>query len=290
MRFLVAESETASQRQRRREHVGQSSGESYADALRAIVPDVQVSRVTPADADAAVPDVPALERFDAVFVTGSPLHVYDDTPETRRQLDFMSAVFASGTPAFGSCAGLQLAVAAAGGTVGPLDRKEAGLARRIGRTEAGRHHPLLAGRGVAWDAPSIHGDAAECLPPGAACLATNAATAIQAVEIVHGRGMFWGVQYHPELSLAEIGAALRRQAGDLVDAGLALTEQAVADHAGLFQALHDRPDRVDLRWRLGVDDEVVDPAHRRRELANFVRYLVLPTRERRAAGSPSLAA
>jgi hypothetical protein len=33
--------------------------------------------------------------FDAVFPTGSPLHVYDDTPEVRRHLDFMRAVFAS---------------------------------------------------------------------------------------------------------------------------------------------------------------------------------------------------
>src|SRR5207237_1277083 len=83
---------------------------------------------------------------DAVFLTGSPLHVYADTPEVRRQLAFMRAVFASGTPSFGSCAGLQLAVAAAGGRVRKMpEQMEAGIARRITPTPAGRHQPLLAG-------------------------------------------------------------------------------------------------------------------------------------------------
>jgi GMP synthase (glutamine-hydrolysing) len=51
--------------------------------------------VTPADDDARVRSPSELRDFDAVFPTGSPLHVYDDTPEVRRHLDFMRAVFAS---------------------------------------------------------------------------------------------------------------------------------------------------------------------------------------------------
>ncbi|ANY85010.1 hypothetical protein BB934_43115 (plasmid) [Microvirga ossetica] len=46
-------------------------------------------------------------------MTGSPLHLYQDTPETRREVDLMRAVFKAGVPSFGSCAGLQVAVAAA---------------------------------------------------------------------------------------------------------------------------------------------------------------------------------
>jgi len=284
MRFLVAESETADQRAERRDDVGQSAGETYADTLRLLVPAAAIDRVAPSDPDAELPDIAALAAYDAVFVTGSPLHVYDDTPEARRQIAFMRDVFASGTPSFGSCAGLQLAVAAAGGEVGPAARREAGLARRIGRTDAGRDHPLLADRGVAWDAPAIHGDEVTRLPAGGVCLAGNAVTAVQAVEIRHDGGVFWGLQYHPELSLAEIAAALRRQAGDLVEAGLALDRRAVEDHADLFDALHHRPDRIDLRWRLGVDAEVAEMGCRTRELANFIEHLVVPSRARRLAG------
>jgi GMP synthase (glutamine-hydrolysing) len=229
-----------------------------------------------------LPDRSMLARYDAVFVSGSPLHVYDETPEALRQIAFMRDVFASGTPSFGSCAGLQVAVVAAGGAVRPADKREAGLARRLGRTEAGREHPLLAGRGVAWDAPAVHGDEVACLPDGALCLATNANTAVQAAEIRHGGGVFWGVQYHPELSLGEIGAALRRQADSLIEAGLVKGEAAVEKQAALFDALHAEPERVDLRWQLGVDAEVADRECRTREITNFITHLVKPTRARRS--------
>ena len=49
----------------------------------------------------------------------------------------------------------------------------------------------------------------------------NADTPVEAAEIRHGNGVFWGVQYHPEITLAEVAASLRRQASDLIDAGLA---------------------------------------------------------------------
>lgn len=281
MRFLIAESETADEREQRRASAGHSAGESYAITLTQIVPGATVDRVAPADGDAQVYTPEQIATYDAVFLTGSPLHVYDETPETKRQLGFMRAVFASGTPSFGSCAGLQVAVAAAGGRVRRMKHREAGLARRITATEAGRDHPLLAGRGPAWDALTIHGDEVETLPDGAVLLATSANTRAQAAEIIHGDGIFWGVQYHPELSLAEIAAALRRDAESVVEAGLALTVDQVETQAQLFDALDTRPDRLDVRWRLGVDAEVAEQARRRTELVNFIHHLVEPTRVRR---------
>ena len=133
-RFLVAESETPEQRERRRASVGRSSGETYLDTLRALAPDAACGLVRPAEEGAEAPDRAALAAYDAVFLTGSPLHVYRDTPAVRRQLAFMRDVFASGTPSFGSCAGLQVAAAAAGGAVRENRRgHEAAFARRIAR-------------------------------------------------------------------------------------------------------------------------------------------------------------
>jgi GMP synthase (glutamine-hydrolysing) len=282
MRFLVAESEPPAAREKRRASVGRSSGETFLDLLRRMVPGVALDRVTPADADADVPRRESVEGYDAVFLTGSPLHVYADQPEVRRQLDFMRAVFAAGTPAFGSCAGLQVATAAAGGTVRSMgDRREAGFARRITATEAGAAHPLLAGRPPAWDAPAIHTDEVERLPDGATCLASNGVVAVQAAEIRHGAGVFWGVQYHPELSLAEVAAALRRDGDDLLEHGLARSEAELEEHAALIDALGRAPERRDLAWRLGLDAEVIDDGRRRTELGNFIEHLVRPTRSAR---------
>ena len=288
--FLVAESETAEERDARRRHTGKSSGETYASTLRQLRPDAEITIVAPADDDAQVYEANALGLFDAVFITGSPLHVYDDSPEVRRQLTFMRSVFASGTPSFGSCAGLQLAVAAAGGKVRKMpQRMEAGIARRITPTDAGRNHPLLAGRAASWDAPAIHGDEVETLPADATLLASNAVTTIQAAEIRHDGGIFWGVQYHPELALGEIAVALRRQAEDIVEAGLAETTGDVEHRADQLDALHHDPDRRSLLWALGVDREFADEARRRTELTNFLDHLAdIDASDRAHAASPDL--
>jgi GMP synthase (glutamine-hydrolysing) len=281
-RFLVAESEPPAARDKRRQSVGRSSGETFVHVLEEIAPGAHCTRITPADDDGEAPEAAVIAAYDAVFLSGSPLHLYEDTPETRREVAFMRAVFASGTPSFGSCAGLQVATVAAGGTVRPMrERREAGFARRLVPTEAGRTHPLLAGRPPAFDAPAVHSDEVERLPSGATLLAGNRTTGVQAAEIRFDRGVFWGVQYHPEISLGEVAAALRRQADDLIEHGLARDRDDVEQTAALVEALHREPDRADLAWRLGLDDQVTVAALRRTELRNFIDHLVAPTRVQR---------
>lgn len=269
-RFLVADSETAAEREQRRTSAGKSAGETYAETLRQMAPGCTVDVRAPADPDQ--PEITRADlRYDAVFVSGSPLHVYCDTPATRRQIAFMRSVFAAGIPGFGSCAGLQVAVAAAGGTVRKMpSRQEAGVARRITATREGKDHPLLRGRTPSWDALAIHGDEVETLPDGAILLATNSAARVQAAEIRCAKAVFWGVQYHPELAPGEIAAALRRDAGDLADAGLVDSTAHVEAQAALFDRIHRDPDSRDARWRLGIDDSVAVEDRRRTELRNFI--------------------
>jgi GMP synthase (glutamine-hydrolysing) len=284
LRFLIAESETPEERAMRRDSVGRSAGESYAATLEQLAPGCIVTRITPSDADHEPPTVEDVAAYDAVFLSGSPLHVYSETPETARQIAFMQTVFASGTPSFGSCAGLQVAVVAAGGRVRKMpERQEAGVARRLVATDAGRDHPMLRDRPPIWDAPAIHGDEVEELPEGAVLLATSPAVRVQAVEIRRGAGVFWGVQYHPELAPGEIGAALRRQADALIDDGLARHVDDVEAHAALFDALHDAPQDHAVRWRLGIDAEFAEEPKRRTELTAFLERLVMPTRRQRMA-------
>jgi len=288
LRFLIAESEPPEAREKRRASVGRSSGETLDAVLDHIAPGARCTRVKPADAGAELPSGADLAAYDAVFVSGSPLHLYQDSPECRREIAFMRAVFDAGTPSFGSCAGLQVATVAAGGTVRPMgERREAGFGRRIFPTAAGRSHPLLAGRPPAFDAPSVHTDEVERLPEGATLLASNGTTRVQAAEIRCGAGVFWGVQYHPEISLFEVAAALRREADDLVEHGLAEDKEAVETQARLVEQLHHAPDRRDLHWRLGLDEQVTVPALRSREMRNFVEHLVLPTRSARGKGGES---
>jgi GMP synthase (glutamine-hydrolysing) len=272
-RYLAAQSELPDQRAARRHRAGKSAGETYAATLRQRRPGAQVSLLSPADEDAVLPSQAELAAFDAVFLAGSPMHVHTDTPPVERQLAFMRAVFASGVPSFGSCAGLQVAVAAAGGRVRKMpERMEAGVARRISPPEAGQAHPLLKGRPASRDAAGVHGDEVEALPPGATLLASHGVTKVQAAEIRFDRGVFGGVPYHPERALEAVAIALRSQAADLakadlVEAGLAEDRDSVLAQADGIAALHRNPAGRARRWRLGVDGEFAHQERRRRRNA-----------------------
>ena len=273
LRILVVASETKDQRAERRRYADTASHESYAIALKVLRDDLEIDSTSCVDGGSQM-SLRDLGRFDGIVFPGSPIQMYHDSDETRRAASFMRLVFDAGTPSFGSCAGLQIAAVAAGGTTGPRQPGiEAALARNIMTTDDGRAHPMLAGRPPVWTAPAMHSSVVTALPPVARVLARNADTPVEAAEIRHGNGVFWGVQYHPEISLAEVAASLRRQASDLVDEGLAASIKAVEDHADKLQALSDDPTRRDLAWQLGVDNQVTDTANRMREIGNFLAAL-----------------
>ncbi|HEY8384470.1 MAG TPA: type 1 glutamine amidotransferase [Microvirga sp.] len=275
LRFLVVEGNTREARMAHKAAFGLMPSESYAGVLQHIVPDGVCDLAFPADEGANLPDPAGLESYDGVVLTGSALNLYDGTPAVMRQVELMRSVYASGTPAFGSCWGIQIGAAAAGGDVrrNPKGR-EIGFARRLVPTEAGRAHPLLAGRPAAYDAPAIHIDTVAVAPPDCTVLATNALSDIQAAEIRHGGGTFWGVQYHPEFSLAELAVILERRVEILVGEGFCETLEDAASYVADLMALHAEPLRPDLAWRHGLDGEVLDPLRRTREIRNFVEERV----------------
>jgi len=209
LRLLVVDGNGAEARQAHRASYGKTPSQSYADTLAGIAPDAVCDICLPADPGANLPNGRGLEDYDGVAVTGSVLNVYDGGEAVERQLDLARAVYASGTAFFGSCWGLQLAAAAAGGTVAknPAGR-EIGIARNIAPTEIGAAHQLLDGRPRAFDAPCTHLDIVAVPPGDSVILATNRFCAVQAAEIRHGGGLFWGVQYHPEFTLTELSAIL----------------------------------------------------------------------------------
>jgi GMP synthase (glutamine-hydrolysing) len=149
-----------------------------------------------------------------------------------------------------------------------------GIARKLTATEAGRGHPLLAGRPAAYDAPAIHLDVVTALPGDCTVLASNAIAPVQAAEIRQDGGVFWGVQYHPEFSLSELAAILSRRTDLLVKEGFCRTAEEAIAYAQDLSTLDEDPSRFDLAWRHGIDAEVLDPHRRTREIRNFVEHRV----------------
>lgn len=282
LRLLVVEGNTAADRARHAASRGATPSEAYAEVLRELAPDAVCDIAFPADPGANLPDAGGLEGYDGVALTGSSLNLYDMTPEIRSQIDLARQIFASGTPVFGSCWGLQVLTTAAGGVVrrNPKGR-EMGFARKIVPNEAGRAHPMLAGRPIAFDAPAVHQDEVETMAPGATLLASNGMSEVQAVEIRVGEGLAWAVQYHPEFSLAEVAAIGGALGPRLVDEGFFEDMEALSRWRADLEALDADPSHQPAAWRHGFDEQLLDTSRRRTEIANWLATVVRPAKSRR---------
>src|SRR5262249_27769482 len=173
-RLLVCEGNTADLRGKQVEAGGVAMSDGYAEVLRGLLPEAVIDICYPADAGANLP-IGGLEGYDGVAITGSALNVYDGGPAIEPQIELARAVLKSKTPLFGSCWGLQVVTVAAGGTVRANPKgRELSIGRRIGLTDAGREHPMYAGKASIFDAVTVHLDEVETLAPGSTVLATNA--------------------------------------------------------------------------------------------------------------------
>ena len=216
-------------------------------------------------------------------MTGSALNIYNGGAPVMRQIEIVKAVFAAGVPFFGSCWGLQVAVTAAGGLVRANPRgREFGFARRILLSEAGREHPLFAGKPVVFEAPTVHRDEIASLPPGAALLAAND-YGVQAASFNAGRGSFWGVQYHPEYDYRDIAAVAERYGETLVKEGMFSDLSALASFAAELRALEDNPSEETLLWKHGLGPAMRSDALRLLEIRNWLHANVLPRTARGGA-------
>jgi GMP synthase (glutamine-hydrolysing) len=275
LRLLVAEGNVLDMRRQMAAMTGATASESYAAVLRMIAPEAHVDICCPADDDAGL--AAPLEAYDGIAVTGSSLNIHKREPGSLRQIDFAREIFARGVPMFGSCWGLQLATVAAGGEVATNPRgREVAFARKVTLTEAGRAHPLHAGRDAVYDAPAIHADEVVRPAENTIVTASNAMSQVQAAEIRHGRGIFWGVQYHPEYRLPDVAAIIRRYGQRLVDDGFFPDMITLENYAADLERLAVDGSRRDIAWRFGLGDEILREDRRICEIANWVDALIRP--------------
>jgi GMP synthase (glutamine-hydrolysing) len=281
-RILVIDGNVAEIRARQAAALGYDSGEGYARVLRGIDPSLQIDIVLAADAAPEFPPGVGLEHYDGVTMTGSALNVYNGGAPVTRQIDLAKAVFEAGVPFFGSCWGLQVAVTAAGGEVRANPRgREFGFGRRIQLTEAGRAHPLFAGKPAVFEAPTIHRDEIAALPSGAAVLAHND-YGVQAASFTHRNGTFWGVQYHPEYDHLDIAAAAERYGDILVTDGTFRDRAALAAFAAELRLLQTDPSNQALLWKHGLGPSMQSAAARLLEIRNWLETQVHPGAQRHA--------
>jgi GMP synthase (glutamine-hydrolysing) len=280
--LLVIEGDTAASRAAEIAATGSDTSGAYADLLRQLWPGVTIDIAYPADPGATLPA--PLASYDGIAITGSGLHVYRGGPAIDPQIALVREALTCDVALFGSCWGLQVLTVAGGGAVrrNPKGR-ELGVGRNIRLTEAGRTHAMYVDKPQAFSAPTVHLDEVETMAGGSTLLATNAFSEVQAFELRGQKAVAWAVQYHPEYPLREIAAIVRR-APTLVTEGFFADEAGRAGFASDLDALDLDPGTRHISWRLGIDDTVLDPAVRTRELRNWITGLVIPGMTRRGRG------
>jgi GMP synthase (glutamine-hydrolysing) len=270
------------------EHVaagGAPASKGYSDLLRELLAGVSVDICYPGELSALLPEGSSLEGYDGIAITGSSLHIYNGGPEVTRQIELVRAALKTGTPLFGSCWGLQVITAAAGGSVRKNPKgRELGFGRRIRLTEAGRKHPMYVGKLDVFNAPTVHLDEVESLAPGTTVLATNEVSDVQSAEIRTNGSTAWAVQYHPEYPLREIAAIVRRIGPRLIDEGFFADKADIKTFAQDLDMLDRDPGCKRLAWRHGISKNVLDKKLRVGEIANWIEFQVLPTRVKRGRG------
>jgi len=272
LRLLVLDAYDAAGRSALRGAGATLAGDLYARLLRQLEPGARVDVAVDGEQGFALPA--ALDRYDGIAWTGSNLTIHRDTPGVRRQLEFARAAFAAGVPSFGSCWAVHIAVTAAGGRCEANPRgREFGIARKIVLNDSGRTHPMFAGKALAFDALASHEDHVVAVGATTQVLAGNEFSPVQAVEVRHGRGVFWAVQYHPEYALLDVAQLGVLRAPQLIDQGFFAGLDEARSFLRDLEDLHGNPDRRDLAYRLAAGADVLDSETRTREARNWLDHL-----------------
>jgi len=143
-------------------------------------------------------EIPRLEDFDALWVMGGPMDVWDvdehpwlvpEKAAIRRWVRELQRPF------LGFCLGHQLLADALGGTCGPEKTPEIGV-MDIHLTDAGRADPLFAGMPGVQKSLQWHGVRVAQAPDDAQILATSTRSKNEAMRVGSNA---WSMQYHVEV-------------------------------------------------------------------------------------------
>ena len=174
--------------------------ESLRDSISFYNKDLEIDVVNPSSDENISSKISDLNKYDGLIWGGSSLNIYNDTPEIRRQIEFMKNCQNKVGKILAICWGMQVAVTAAGGQVKKADNSHIGIANEIEINKNGINHPLYKNKDKKFNSTAFNFDEVVKIPDKGICLASNKINKVQGLYFEVNKTKIWGLQYHPEIT------------------------------------------------------------------------------------------
>ena len=199
-KILIVEGNTAEENRSFTEAGIKTHTESLRESLKYISRDLIIDVVNPSSDKNVDSFNDKLHTFDGLIWGGSSLNIYNDTPEIKKQIEFMKNCQNKVKNILGICWGMQVAVTAAGGQVKKANTSHVGIAKEIEINEYGLKHPLYKDKEKKFNSPAFNYDEVVKIPENGICLASNKINKVQSLYFQINKTRVWGLQYHPEIT------------------------------------------------------------------------------------------
>ena len=195
----------------------QTHTESLKDSLNYFTDELKFDVVNPSSDQNIQFISDKLQNYDGLIWGGSSLNIYNDTPEIRKQIEFMKDCQKKVKKILAICWGMQVAVTAAGGQVKKANNSHIGIANEIQLNEKGINHPLYKNKDKKFNSPAFNFDEVVRLPDKAVCLASNRINKIQSLYFEINKTKVWGLQYHPEITYEKMISLIQFRKDRLIE-------------------------------------------------------------------------
>ena len=214
----------------------QTHTQSLQDSLNHYSKDLQYDVVNPSS-DVSLKTVKdKLLKYDGLVWGGSSLNIYNDTPEIRKQIEFMKECQKKVKNILAICWGMQVAVTAAGGEVKKAEGSHIGIANEITINENGLNHPIYRNKEKKFNSPAFNFDEVKTLPQNAVCLASNKINKVQSLYFKVNETNVWGLQYHPEITYEKMISLIEFRKDRLIENRKVFNnEQDVKNHISFIK-------------------------------------------------------
>ena len=259
-KILVVEGNLKEENQSFSEAGIQTHTESLKHSLSYFTDQLNIDVVNPSSDENISENIDTLESYDGLIWGGSSLNIYNNTPEIKRQIEFMKECQKKIKKVLAICWGMQVAVTAAGGEVKQGEKgSHRGIARDIEINENGLNHLLYKNKNKKFNSPAFNFDEVVTLPENSVLLASNPINNVQGLNFKIGNCDVWGLQYHPEITYNKMINLIIFRKDRLIERGAFKDQNHIDDHIKNIE----------------IENKKLDKLSRMRELEHWLDYLNL---------------